>query len=60
MTAHLIKVEEALFPYIKSLAMANGETVEEQTHLGTVKNPIKMMELESKQVGANLVAIREC
>lgn len=60
LSAHMIKEEKVLFPYIKELVSANSST--QALHaaaFGTVQNPINMMEMEHEMVGNNLAAIRQ-
>ena len=59
LTAHLIKEEKVLFPYVKELVTANHNTqVLHAAAFGTVQNPINMMEVEHELVGKNLEKIR--
>lgn len=59
LTAHLVKEEKVLFPYIKELVAAtNGTQLLQASHFGTVQNPINMMEMEHEIVGKNLAEIR--
>jgi regulator of cell morphogenesis and NO signaling len=60
LTAHMMKEERVLFPYIKELVAAdtNTQTVH-ASHFGTVQNPINMMEMEHELVGRNLDEIRK-
>jgi regulator of cell morphogenesis and NO signaling len=60
LTAHLVKEEKVLFPYIKELVDAKSNTQPLHTaHFGTVQNPINMMETEHEMVGKNLEEIRK-
>jgi regulator of cell morphogenesis and NO signaling len=60
LSAHMVKEERVLFPYIKELVIAkNNKQPLRVSHFGTVKNPIKMMEMEHELVGKNLAEIRE-
>lgn len=60
LSAHLVKEENVLFPYIKQLVAAKNHTSALQPpHFGTVQNPIHMMEEEHELVGTNLATIRE-
>ncbi len=60
LTAHLVKEEKVLFPYIKELVAAKNNTQPlHAAHFGTVQNPINMMEMEHELVGKNLAEIRE-
>lgn len=54
--AHMAKEEQILFPYIKSLARA--EAAKEPTQFETVRNPIRMMEVEHEAAGAMMREIR--
>lgn len=60
LTAHLVKEEKILFPYIRELFTAknNAQTVN-AVPFGTVQNPINLMEAEHELVGKNLAEIRE-
>jgi len=57
LTAHMLKEEKVLFPYIKALANSQGNA-ENAPHFGTVRNPISIMEAEHELVGRNLEEIR--
>ena len=60
LTAHLIKEEKILFPYIKALLAAKDNTQPvQEAQFGTVQNPINMMEMEHELVGKNLDEIRK-
>lgn len=60
LTAHLVKEEKVLFPYIKELVAAKNNTqLLHASHFETVQNPINMMEMEHELVGKNLDEIRE-
>jgi regulator of cell morphogenesis and NO signaling len=60
LTAHMIKEERVLFPYIKELTVAsNSQQPVHAAHFGTVQNPINMMEMEHELVGTNLAEIRQ-
>lgn len=60
LTAHLVKEEKILFPYIKALTEADGNTQPLQAaHFGTVQHPINMMEMEHEHAGKNLEEIRK-
>ncbi|MBH2003661.1 MAG: iron-sulfur cluster repair di-iron protein [Sphingobacteriia bacterium] len=60
LTAHLVKEEKVLFPYVKELVAAQGHTATmHAAHFGTVQNPINMMEMEHEVVGKSLAEIRE-
>jgi regulator of cell morphogenesis and NO signaling len=57
---HMMKEEEVLFPHIKYLVKSKaGGTKSESPYFGTVKNPIRMMELEHQSVGDELFEIRK-
>ncbi|HEX5151551.1 MAG TPA: iron-sulfur cluster repair di-iron protein [Parafilimonas sp.] len=59
LSAHLVKEERVLFPYIKELVASEKRTQPLQpSNFGTVKNPISMMEHEHEAVGKNLEEIR--
>jgi regulator of cell morphogenesis and NO signaling len=59
LSAHLVKEEKVLFPYVKELVIAKDRSQLLQTaHLGSVQNPINMMEMEHEVVGENLEEIR--
>ncbi len=59
LNAHLLKEEKVLFPYIKELATAGENAqVPQAAQLGTVQNPINLMEMEHELVGKNLDEIR--
>lgn len=59
LSAHLVKEEKVLFPYVKELAVAkNRSQLLQAAHLGSVQNPINMMEMEHEVVGENLEEIR--
>jgi regulator of cell morphogenesis and NO signaling len=59
LSAHMMKEEKVLFPYIKELVSAAGSANARPTsHFGTVRNPINMMEMEHELVGKNLEKIR--
>jgi len=60
LAAHMIKEEKVLFPYIKALVAAKEHTQPLQdSHFGTVQNPVNMMEMEHELVGKHLEEIRE-
>lgn len=60
LTAHLVKEEKVLFPYIKELVAAKERLqLLQAAHFGSVQNPINMMEMEHEAVGENLEEIRE-
>ncbi|MBL4662924.1 MAG: iron-sulfur cluster repair di-iron protein [Flavobacteriaceae bacterium] len=52
LSAHMMKEELILFPFIKQLVTAeNNESKTTRFHISTVKNPIDMMEKEHETVG---------
>jgi regulator of cell morphogenesis and NO signaling len=57
---HMMKEEQVLFPYIRSLALAvrNG-TPAERPPFGTIRNPIAMMESEHTEVGGVMEQIQK-
>ncbi|MEO6406635.1 MAG: iron-sulfur cluster repair di-iron protein [Ferruginibacter sp.] len=60
LSAHMVKEEKVLFPYIKELVAAENKTKTlHAAHFGTVQNPINMMEMEHELVGKNLEEIRK-
>ncbi len=60
LSAHLIKEERVLFPYVKDLIAAKNNIQSlHAAHLGTIQNPINLMEMEHEMVGKNLDKIRE-
>ena len=60
LTAHLVKEEKVLFPYVKELVAAKAGTQPLHTaHFGTVQAPINMMEMEHEIIGKNLDEIRK-
>lgn len=60
LSAHMVKEEKVLFPYIKELVAAGGNKAPlHAAHFGTVQNPINMMEMEHELVGKNLEEIRQ-
>lgn len=60
LSAHMIKEEQVLFPYIKQLVAAkNNSQPLHAAQFRTVQNPIKMMEMEHELVGKNFAEIRE-
>ena len=59
LSAHLVKEERILFPYIKSLVAAKeGQAKFEQSPFGSVRNPVNMMEMEHQVVGEDLETLR--
>jgi regulator of cell morphogenesis and NO signaling len=60
LTGHMVKEERVLFPYVKELVNArSGAGALHASHLGSVQNPINMMEMEHELVGKNLDEIRK-
>jgi regulator of cell morphogenesis and NO signaling len=60
MIAHMAKEEQILFPYIVALEEASGTGVGvPSAPFGTVRNPIRMMELEHESAGEAMARIRE-
>lgn len=60
LSAHLVKEEQVLFPYIKQLVAAKNYNSALQTaQFGTVQTPIQVMEEEHELVGSNLEVIRK-
>ncbi len=56
---HMMKEEQILFPFIKRLAGLQGERKPgHHPSFGTVRNPIRMMELEHERAGEILAEIR--
>ncbi len=57
---HMMKEEQMLFPFIKYLSKAEqNKSSAERPFFGTVKNPIKMMEIEHQNAGDELSGIRD-
>ena len=56
--AHMAKEERMLFPYISRLAEAARGGEAPEAPFGTVANPIRMMELEHRNAGDQMAAIR--
>ncbi len=60
LTAHLVKEEKVLFPYVKELENAKNNTqLLHGAAFGTVQTPINMMEMEHELAGKHLEAIRQ-
>jgi regulator of cell morphogenesis and NO signaling len=59
MMAHMVKEEKVLFPYIHELVSASGNASVHAKELGSVKQPIQLMEMEHEVVGEHLAKIRE-
>lgn len=52
LTSHMMKEEMVLFPYIAELeAAANSGRPAPQPAFGTIKNPVRMMEMEHEEAG---------
>jgi regulator of cell morphogenesis and NO signaling len=59
LSAHMVKEERILFPYIKELVNAENNTQAlYPPHFKTVQNPVKMMEMEHEMTGKCLEKIR--
>ena len=59
LTAHLVKEEKILFPYIKELIAGKNEKPQLYAdQFGSVQTPISLMEEEHEMVGKNLAEIR--
>jgi len=59
LSAHLLKEEKVLFPYIKQLVAAKRENAAlPQAPFGQVSNPIQMMEAEHEHAGEDMSEIR--
>jgi regulator of cell morphogenesis and NO signaling len=59
LSQHMIKEEQILFPYIKSLVAAKrGTSPALRPPFGSIENPIRMMELEHQSAGNGLYDIR--
>lgn len=59
LTLHMVKEEKILFPFIKELVQikkSGGKL--EQSAVGPVSNPIRVMEMEHEQAGEDLEEIR--
>ncbi len=55
---HMMKEEQMLFPYIKYLInVENNSAAPEKPFFGTIKNPIRMMEVEHESAGDILAEI---
>lgn len=59
LSAHMLKEENILFPYIDSLARASGGQRLPAGPFGTVRNPIRMMEHDHEDAGRALVRLRQ-
>ncbi len=60
MSAHMIKEETVLFPYVKQLvaSKSNGNGDGQFGHFKTIQTPINMMEMEHELVGKDMEEIR--
>lgn len=59
LSAHLVKEEQVLFPFIKELVLAVKSAKRVAVpHFGTIENPIGMMETEHEMAGKDLEQIR--
>jgi regulator of cell morphogenesis and NO signaling len=54
--SHMFKEERILFPMIREIEQAGGPT---QSHCGSVRNPIRVMEHEHNDAGQALARMRE-
>jgi len=60
MSAHMIKEERVLFPYIKEISsLKAGTTAPQAMHFGTIENPVSVMEADHELVGETMAAIRK-
>ena len=59
LSAHIIKEENVLFPYIKELVNSPTTNQNAATSFGTIKTPIQMMEDEHELVGNIFKTIKE-
>jgi len=60
MTSHMAKEEQILFPYIVALEEASvAGRGAPASPFGTVRNPIRMMEMEHESAGDSMARIRE-
>lgn len=57
LSAHVVKEETIVFPYIKELVMGKNNTPP-NTHFGSIQDPISLMEMDHETVGKNLADIR--
>ena len=59
MSAHMVKEEQILFPYIKEIVASKNKTADSQYNtLGSVQGPISMMEMEHEHTGNAMEQIR--
>jgi regulator of cell morphogenesis and NO signaling len=60
LSAHMVKEEKILFPYIKELVHLNKDDLARHVvRFTSVQGPISMMEMEHEIVGKNFERIRE-
>ena len=55
---HMMKEEQVLFPYVRELALSAAGGRRTRSPLGSVENPIRMMEREHRDAGDEMHAIR--
>ena len=60
MSAHIVKDEQILFPYIKEIVASKNKTAvaPQYNALGSVQGPISMMEMEHEHTGNAMEQIR--
>jgi len=60
MSAHMVKEEQILFPYIKEIVASKNKTAvaPQYNALGSVQGPISMMEMEHEHTGNAMEQIR--
>ncbi len=58
MLPHMLKEEHALFPFISRMAVAETGDAPLRAPVGSVQNPIRMMEMEHEAVGVLLLELR--
>lgn len=59
LTAHLMKEERMLFPYIEQLELAADSGSHPAAPFGTLKNPVRMMMMEHDSAGELLLEMRQ-
>lgn len=60
MSAHMVKEEQILFPYIKEIVASKNKAAASQFEaLGSVRGPISMMEMEHEHTGNAMEQIRK-
>jgi regulator of cell morphogenesis and NO signaling len=60
MTAHMVKEEQVVFPYIKEIVQAKkNQDIPQAATLHSVRTPINLMEMEHELVGKNMEIIRQ-